>query len=125
MKTKESSYHIGIAPTSRARCRRCKCQVQKGSARIVTTALVQHGHTVRFTRCITCIDAPLAAAIVRVYGSLARIPSTLDVNSDTADAIRATVAARLADGATPSQSPVMRLPHNRSASPTNRVATKM
>ena len=123
MKTKESSYHIGIAPTSRARCRRCKCQVQKGSARIVTTAFVQHGHTVRFTRCIACIDAPLAAAVVRVYGISTCIPSTLDVDSDTADAIRATIT-RLTDGATPLQSPVMRLPHNRSASPPNRDATR-
>ena len=92
MKTKPTTYHIGIAPTSRARCRRCKRQVQKGSVRIVTTAFVKHGHTVRFIRCVPCIDAKLAAAILSVYSDPIRIPSTADVDADTAKEIRATIA---------------------------------
>jgi hypothetical protein len=97
MKTKPTTYHIGIAPTSRARCRgRCKRQVQKGSARIVVTAYVKHGHTVRFTRCAACIDSKLAAAISGVYGDPACIPSTPDVDAETVEEIRATIT-RLAE----------------------------
>ena len=92
MKAKQSYYHIGTAPTARARCRKCKRQVQKGSTRIVTTAFVKHNHTVRFTRCVLCIDAKLAAAIVNVYGSATRIQSTPDVTPDKAEEIRATIA---------------------------------
>jgi hypothetical protein len=92
MKSKPSTYHIALAPTSRARCRRCKCQVHKGSVRIVTTAFVKHGHTVRFTRCVPCIDAKLAAAILNVYSDPTRIPSTVDVDADAAKEIHATIA---------------------------------
>ena len=92
MKTKQNSYHIGIAPTSRARCRVCKRQMQKGCTRLVTTAYVKDNHTVRFTRCVPCIDARLASAVVNVYGSATRIPSTPDVAPDTAKEIRATIA---------------------------------
>ena len=60
--------------------------------RIVTTAFVKHGHTVRFTRCATCIDAKLAVAIVSAYSDPIRIPSTADVDADTAKEIRATIA---------------------------------
>ena len=91
MKTQPNSYHIGTAPTSRARCRRCKRQVQKGDVRIVTTAFVKAGHTVRFTRCATCIDAKLAAAIIEVYGTSAHIPTTPKVDPDDAKNIRATI----------------------------------
>jgi hypothetical protein len=92
MKSKPSTYHIALAPTSRARCRRCNRQVQKGSVRIVTTAFVKHGHTVRFTRCVPCIDAKLAAAILSVYSDPIRIPSTADVDADTAKEIHAALA---------------------------------
>ena len=92
MKTKPTTYHIGIAPTSRARCRgRCKRQVQKGNARIVITAFVKQGHTVRFTRCVSCIDAKLAAAILSVYIDPTRIPSTADVDADTAKEVHSTL----------------------------------
>ena len=60
--------------------------------RIVTTAFVKAGHTVRFTRCATCIDAKLAAAILCAYGTSAHIPSTPNVDPDDARDIRATIA---------------------------------
>ena len=93
MKTKRNAYHISIAPTSRALCRgRCKRQVQKGSVRIVTTAFVKHGHTVRFTRCAACIDFKFASAIIGVYGVPARIPFTSDVDIERVKEVRATIA---------------------------------
>ena len=60
--------------------------------RIVTTAFVKAGHTVRFTRCATCIDAKLAAAIICAYGTSAHIPSTPNVDPNDARDIRATIA---------------------------------
>ena len=92
MKAKPSTFHIGVAPTSRARCRKCKLQVQKGSVRIVTTAFVKHGHTVRFTRCAACIDFKFASAIIGVYGVPARIPFTSDVDIERVKEVRATIA---------------------------------
>ena len=59
--------------------------------RIVTTAFVKHGHTVRFTRCVPCIDAKLAAAILSVYSDPTHIPSTADVDADTAKEIHSTL----------------------------------
>ena len=91
MKAKPSTFHIGVAPTSRARCRKCKLQVPKGCPRIITTAHVKYKHTVRFTRCVLCIDTKLAAAIISAYGSATRIPFTPDVDPDRVQEIRATI----------------------------------
>eukprot|EP00966_Prymnesium_polylepis_P135125 3123306-Prymnesium_polylepis.1 len=60
--------------TSRARRRKCKLQVSKECPRVITTAHVKRNHTVRFTRCVLCIDTKLAAAIISAYGSATRIP---------------------------------------------------
>ena len=100
MKAKSSTFHIGIAPTSRARCRKCKQQVQKGSVRIVTTAFIKHGQTARFTRCATCIDEKFAGAILSIYSDPTRIPTTADVDAGTAKEIHATLM-RLAESTRP------------------------
>ena len=60
--------------------------------KIVTTAFVQHNHTARFTLCVPCIDAKLAATILGVYGCPSRIPCTPDVDPNAAMDIRAAVA---------------------------------
>ena len=92
MKTKESEFHLGVAPTSRARCRRCKRQVLKGETRVVTTVFVKWGHTTRFTHCINCIDKTLASAIVSRYGDASRLRAAPDVEPSQAEIVRAAIS---------------------------------
>ena len=60
--------------------------------RIVITAYVKPGHTMRFTRCVECIDTKLVAAIVGVNGGPICIPSTADVDSNMTKEIHTTLA---------------------------------
>jgi hypothetical protein len=92
MKSQPNEYHISLAPTSRARCRRCKKPVQKGAVRIVVTAFVKRNFTTRFTRCASCVDASLATAVSTRYGNVARLRATPEVEPAAAEKIRATIA---------------------------------
>ena len=85
--TKPSTYRIGVAPTSRARCRgRCKRHIDKGATRIVTTAFVRPGRATVLSRCARCIDAPFARAVLAVYGCAERVPIEPGVaDEDAAD----------------------------------------
>ena len=87
LKAKPSTYRIGLAPTSRARCRgRCKRLISKGELRIVITAFVLPGRATALSRCVRCIDGAFAKAVLAVYGCTTRIPIEPGVAEE--DAVR-------------------------------------
>ena len=73
-KTRPSRYSIGLAPTSRATCGLCKHRVGKGELRIVTHAFVRPGRSHDFVNHLTCATPALVAAMVKVHGSVGRVP---------------------------------------------------
>ena len=91
--TRPSTYRIGVAPTSRARCRGCKQGVQKGETRIVITAFVRPGRATRLVRCCRCLDARFAAAVLAVHGEADRVPADPGVTDGEATRVR-TILAR-------------------------------
>ena len=95
MKGKPSQYHLGVAPTSRAKCKRCRSVVSKGAVRLVVTAFVTRSATARFSRCLACLDAPLAAAVKAACGGTDRLLAAPEVEPTAAEAVR-TELARLA-----------------------------
>lgn len=82
-KARPSTYAIELAPTARARCRKCRRRMSIGSVRVATTAFVQPGRAARFVRCAApaCLDAPFAAAVLAVYRDADRIPATAGVEA--------------------------------------------
>jgi len=66
-KTKSHRYTIGLAPTSRARCRGCRRSVEKGSLRLAIHAFVRPNRGTKFTRHLTseCVGTALAADVMR------------------------------------------------------------
>ena len=75
-KQKKSTYRISVAPSGRARCRRCREVIAKGETRLEVCAFVRPGRYTLLLRCTApaCIDAPLSAAILSVYKSADRVP---------------------------------------------------
>eukprot|EP00966_Prymnesium_polylepis_P134964 3119082-Prymnesium_polylepis.1 len=92
MKTKQSQYHLGVAPTSRAKCKRCRSALVKGSVRLVATVFVARGHTARFSRCLACLDAPLAAAVKTACGGTERLIAAPGVDHAVSEGVRAELA---------------------------------
>ena len=74
-KTRPSTYSIGLAPTSRARCRLCKGGVDKGEVRIVTCAFVMPGRSHDFVCHANCATPALVRAMLSVYGVIERVPT--------------------------------------------------
>ena len=98
LKTKGSLYHLGIAPTSRAKCKRCRSALVKGSVRMVATVFVARGHTARFSRCLACLDAPLAAAVKAACGGTDRLMAAPEVDPAVVEGVRAQLARLQARG---------------------------
>ena len=73
-KTRSSTYSIGLAPTSRAKCRVCRDGVGKGQLRIVTHAFVKPGRAHDFVCHAQCATPSLIRAMVSAYGSVERVP---------------------------------------------------
>ena len=75
-KQEESTYRISVAPSGRARCRRCRAVIPKGETRLEVCAFVRPGRYTLLLRCTApaCIDAPLSAAILSVYKRADRVP---------------------------------------------------
>ena len=75
-KQKQSTYRLSVAPTGRARCRRCRTVIAKGETRLEVCAFVRPGRYTMLLRCTApaCIDAPLSAAILSVYKHPDRVP---------------------------------------------------
>ena len=66
-KTQPHRYTIGLAPTSRARCRGCRRGIDKGALRLVIDAFVRPNRGTVFMRHLTpeCVGPALAADVVR------------------------------------------------------------
>ena len=75
-KQKKSTYRISVAPSGRARCRRCRAVIVKGETRLEISAFVKPGRYTLLLRCTapSCIDARLSAAILSVYKHTERVP---------------------------------------------------
>ena len=73
---KKSTYRISVAPSGRARCRRCRAVIAKGETRLEVCAFVKPGRYTLLLRCTapSCIDARLSAAILSVYKHAERVP---------------------------------------------------
>jgi hypothetical protein len=106
-KARPSAHSIELAPSSRARCRRCAQPIAAGTIRLRTTASVKPGRSTAFFRHATpaCITPAFALAVVEAHGGAARVPvgrsrenssstsSGALVDARDADAVRATLAA--------------------------------
>ena len=92
-KQKKSTYRISVAPSGRARCRRCRAVIAKGKTRLEVCAFVRPGRYTLLLRCTApaCIDAPLSAAILSVYKSADRVPvdAALEGSAEVQRVVRA------------------------------------
>ena len=92
-KQKKSTYRISVAPSGRARCRRCRAVIAKGETRLEVCAFVRPGRYTLLLRCAApaCIDAPLSAAILSVYKSANRVPvdAALEGSAEVQRVVRA------------------------------------
>ena len=94
-----STYKIGVAPTARARCRRCTRRIEKGATRIEICAFVRPGRRTLLFRCADCLDARFAAAVLAVHGSAERVPvQSALVGSAGAQRVRDALAAASGGG---------------------------
>ena len=98
-KQKKSTYRISVAPSGRARCRRCRAVIVKGEARLEVCAFVKPGRYTLLLRCTTpaCIDAPLSAAILCVYKHVERVPvdAALEGSAEAQRVVQAITSAGL------------------------------
>ena len=85
--TQPSTYAIGVAPTGRARCRRCRRRIDKGDVRIEIRAFVRPGRHALLFRCADCVDARFAAAVLAAHGSVERVAVEARL-VDSAEALR-------------------------------------
>ena len=93
-RTQPSTYAIGVAPTGRARCRRCGGRIDKGAVRIEICAFVRPGRRTLLFRCTACLDARFAAAVLAVHESAERVPVQAGlVGSAEAQRVRDALAA--------------------------------
>ena len=96
-KQKQSTYRLSVAPSGRARCRRCRAVIAKGETRLEVSAFVRPGRYSLLLRCTApaCIDAPLAAAILSVYKRAERVPvdAALEGSAEARRVVRAITSA--------------------------------
>ena len=86
-KTRPSTYSIGHAPTSRARCRLCKQGVNKGEIRIVTHAFVRPGRSHDFVCHASCATPALVRAMVSIHGSVQRVPVASGIETEAYEGV--------------------------------------
>ena len=69
-KTQPHRYTIGLAPTSRARCRGCRLSIEKGALRLAIHAFVRPNRGTTFARHLTaeCVGTAHAADVMRARG---------------------------------------------------------
>ena len=69
-KTQPHRYTIGLAPTSRARCRGCRRSIEKGALRLAIHAFVRPNRGTVLVRHLTpeCVGTALAADVLRARG---------------------------------------------------------
>ena len=98
-KQKKSTYRISVAPSGRARCRRCRAVIAKGETRLEVCAFVKPGRYTLLLRCTapSCIDARLSAAILSIYKSANRVPvdAALEGSAEAQRVVQAITSAGL------------------------------
>ena len=98
-KQNKSTYRISVAPSGRARCRRCRAVIAKGETRLEVCAFVKPGRYTLLLRCTapSCIDARLSAAILSVYKSANRVPvdAALEGSAEAQRVVQAITSAGL------------------------------
>jgi len=87
-RTRASKFWVGLAPTSRARCRVCKQCVVKGETRLVSLAFVCPGKSVKLVHHACCLTRKLAKAVLAACGSVDGVPISADVCVEEQRAIR-------------------------------------
>ena len=96
---KQSTYRLSVAPSGRARCRRCRAVIAKGKTRLEVCAFVRPGRYTLLLRCTApaCIDAPLSAAILSVYKHVERVPvdAALEGSAEAQRVVQAITSAGL------------------------------
>ena len=92
-KARPSSFSIDLAPTRRARCRKCRKGIAFGEVRVVTHAFVRPGRGTRLVRHAACLDASFAAAVLKVYGRAEAVPVDLRVDASECARVRAALEA--------------------------------
>ena len=86
--TRPSTYRISLAPTGRARCRKCKQTIPKGAVRLEIGAFVRPGRYTLLVRCASCIDTAMALAILKVYKSASNVPAEPSVDQASVTRVR-------------------------------------
>ena len=99
MKTQASKFHLGVAPTGQARCRRCRQRISKGALRLVTTCFVKCGVSRRFFRCGACCDRKLANVVAGACGVVANLPVAAGVDPEAAASLNRRLASLSAPAA--------------------------
>lgn len=87
-RTRASKYWVGLAPTSRAKCRVCKQCVGKGDVRLVALEFVCPGKSCKLVHHVCCVTRKLVKAALEVYGSVDGIPISADVSVEQQKAIQ-------------------------------------
>ena len=82
--TRPSTYRISLAPTGRARCRRCKRAIAKGALRLEICVFVRPNRYTTLLRCAGCVDAALSRAILAVHKAASRVPADAMVDESAA-----------------------------------------
>ena len=92
--TRSSTYRIELAPTGRARCRRCKQRVPRGELRVAITAFVRPGRSSLLYRCAraACLDAAFARAVLATYKTPGAVPAAEGVDAHDAQRVRSMLA---------------------------------
>ena len=96
MKAQPDRYFFSRAPTGRARCRACKGLVAKGSARLVTLAVVSMypRRVVSLVRHATCVDAAFGQRVLKVGGGgVDQVPGFGTLEAEEAVVVRGRVEA--------------------------------
>ena len=92
-KTKPNTYSLGLAPSSRAKCRGCKGVVAKGEVRVVTHAFVRPNRATYFVRHVRCTTAACVASMLKAHGSMDRVPVDSSMDAKAAAVTRAQLSA--------------------------------
>ena len=88
-KTKPNTYSLGLAPSSRVKCRGCKGVVAKGEVRVVTHAFVRPNRATYFVRHVRCVTAACVTSMLSAHGSIDRVPVDSSMDAETLASIRA------------------------------------
>ena len=92
MRAQANRYSISLAPTGRARCRKCKGLVARGAARIVTLAVVceRPRRVTNFVRHASCVDAAFAALVLEANGGDEdKVPVVGVLSNEEVESVRA------------------------------------